>query len=92
MVVSKLSGRQMVDDYFSSLLSDTQEPGRDRMSDEPSLRFARVDRAHALAVFWQEPLTPHQVLCADLFLLSCLRTVSGQRLRAAMLSALRSFG
>lgn len=89
MVDEKLSGKSAVDDYFSSLLLDTQIGHTDVDADEPVLRFARVEPGFELTALWQGALSAPQQLCADLFLLSCLKTVSGRRLKKSMLDAIR---
>lgn len=87
MVEDKVSGKIAVDDYFSSLLLDTQvsQPA----DDEPALRFARVEPGYEVMAFWQGPLNPAQSLTNDLILLSCLKKITGPMLKNAFLAAIK---
>jgi hypothetical protein len=88
VVNEKLTGKSAVDDYFSSLLLDTQVGQPEVESDEPVLRFARVEPGYEVAAIWSGTLTAPQQRCVDLFLLSCLRSLPGTKLRMALLNAI----
>lgn len=90
MANDSLSSQRYVDDYFSSLLLDTQVDSNNEEHGEPVLRFARVEPGYELRVFWNGPLTRAQQLCSDFILLSCLSKVSGKRLRQSMLDSISS--
>jgi hypothetical protein len=89
MVDDKLTGKSAIDDYFSSLLFDTQVHSDVDESEEPVFRFARVDAGYELIPFWKGPLSHAQLLCSDLILMSFLKGVSGVKLRKAMLNSIK---
>jgi hypothetical protein len=88
-VIDKINGKSAVEDYFSSLLFDSQSPSDNRDSAEPAFRFARVEPGFELMSYWSLPLTKPQQLCSDLLLLSCLKNITGTRLRKSMLDAVK---
>jgi hypothetical protein len=88
VVTEKLTGKSAVEDYFSSLLFDTQSPTISQDTQEPAFRFARVDPGYEVMSFWTHPLSPAQQFCADLILLSRLKNISGEKLRHSMLNAI----
>ena len=90
MVTDKINGKSAVEDYFSSLLFDSQSPNDNQDAVEPAFRFARVEPGYEVMSYWRQPLSKPQQFCADLLLLSCLKEITGKQLRQAMLDAIKT--
>jgi hypothetical protein len=90
VVTAKINGKSAVEDYFSSLLFDSQSPSDCQEAIEPAFRFARVEPGYEVLNHWTQPLSKPQQFCADLLLLSCLKEITGKRLRQAMLDAIKT--
>ena len=87
MVEKQISSTGAVDDYLTSLLFDTQITPQQDESEEPILRFAKVDQGFELVCLWHKPGSFSQRVQADLFLLSCTQQLAPSRLRRAMLQS-----
>ncbi len=94
MSTKQISGHEAVSDYFSSLLFDSNlDVNSDDIDNEfadVELKFAHVKAGYQLLVLWDFPLTRAQALCLDLFLLSSLRVVTGNKLRSVLLNSLQT--
>ncbi len=87
---STLNSQTAVQDYFSSLLLDTQKMDDADSGSTPVLRFALVKPGFELAALWRSPMTPAQQRCQDFMILAMLQQCSGPRLRVALLNSIQT--